>query len=754
MKKDMHNCTAAGVPPPRPRRGAHRTPGSRPPVSPIAFCLVTVMVLGACQNPVMREVDGRVFYHARVFPLPEHGTLRLGRDRAAAGNSITVYVNPDPGYRLQDGSLKYQSEVAGNASPVPKIGAKYEVSITGYNIAVTAVFEPVSAGIYTVSVDPSIENGFISADPLYGPPGTPVRFTLIPNPGCDLAAGTLTVNGTPISEALPYAYTLGNGHITVSVRFEEQGYDGLKASAWKYLDAGEYGTAASFYEEAYKKNRADPETVMYTVFAKLGNLLLDNDVRSVLGAMNMAYIPSTLDDWICDEDWEGSPWYQTWSGVVYDTEAENKNPPQYVHTRFTTEDATLPRLNTRLSGFVGQFGDYNIAQGTNPDTRQKFSNLIFWILLSKNSSGFNGLLERINRYVFGEKFEAAAAIAASFPEDGRVRLNDRLKRRFKLDQIYGPGDTWIGKAELDYVFARLRAAKAAFEYLASYDWTIDLRPWLTSEIMPDDGLDQILHKVFNQGNTNDNHKPYWANPSTVATILPLKNKFLTVRHAPLLDKARADITAAVNLANSAMNEWYGPSGAFTDAARDRYRWAKDGLASAKTALDQNGVFYFPKKLPKSEPGSVWPEESAADYGISLQQFFRPGAFTLTKLFTTEWGGKAPSMFKLEWYEDRNDGYKPVFTGGYRPVTGPIPDSDSETNVAGTGNEAPRGIYTFEVNTGYLKQLFPKGFSQYGERALLSDVFRAIPLWPARPAYFMGGRANLSARDLYYYYHWR
>jgi hypothetical protein len=75
-------------------------------------------------------------------------------------------------------------------------------------------------------------------------------------------------------------------------------------------------------------------------------------------------------------------------------------------------------------------------------------------------------------------------------------------------------------------------------------------------------------------------------------------------------------------------------------------------------------------------------------------------------------------------------------------------------VAGTGNEAPRGIYTFEVNTGYLKQLFPKGFAQYGERALLSEVFRAIPLWPARPSYFMGGRANLSARDLYYYYHWK
>ncbi|MDR2482990.1 MAG: hypothetical protein LBD08_05090, partial [Treponema sp.] len=67
------------------------------------------------------------------------------------------------------------------------------------------------------------------------------------------------------------------------------------------------------------------------------------------------------------------------------------------------------------------------------------------------------------------------------------------------------------------------------------------------------------------------------------------------------------------------------------------------------------------------------------------------------------------------YEDRNDGYKPVFTGSCRLVTGPIPDSDGEPNVAGTGNEAPRGIYTFEMNTGYLRACSNCGFSRSIDR---------------------------------------
>jgi hypothetical protein len=717
--------------------------------------LITAIVLTTCQNPEMGEVQGTLYYRVRIFPAPANGSLRLSENWAASGANITIYVNPNPGYKLKDGSLKVQPEVAGsNPSTVTVRDGKYQVDVTGSNVAVTAEFELKADNTYTVSTDYSIANGFISASPLVGPEGTVVRFTLIPDSGYDLVSGALTVNGTPISETLPYTYTLGREDITVSARFEEKDYASLKASAWKYLDAGEYDTAASFFEEAYAKNKTDPETIMYATLAKLGKLLLDNDVRSVIGSMNLAYVPGNLEDWICDKEWIGSPWYQTWTGNSYPTKA-NLTPPGYVQVQFETEDAALPRLNTRLSGFVGQFGDYKIAQGTNPDTRQKFNNMIFWILLSKNTSGFNGFIERVGRYVFGDKFEAIAKMAETFPEGQTVRLNGRLKERFALDTFYGPGDTTIGKAELDYIFANLYAIKAAFEYLAVYDWTINLRPWLTSEIQPEDGLDQILNNIFNQGTNNENHKPYWINPPTVATILPLKNSFLTVRYAASMGKAKTDLSKALNMANKSFNTWYGASGNFSETAKANYTWAKDGWAAARAAFDGNGSFYFPKNLPEPGPSAAWPDSASADYGVNTAKFFTPGAFTLDKLFTTELGGKAPSMFKLEWYEDPTDSFAAKFTGNYSMVTGPILDSDGDSNVAGTGNASPRGLYTFELNTAYLKELFPGSrFSRFGDKASLFDVFPTIPLWPERPSYLQGGKSNMSARQMYYYYHWR
>jgi hypothetical protein len=495
---------------------------------------------------------------------------------------------------------------------------------------------------------------------------------------------------------------------------------------------------------------------MYSTFAELGSMLLDADVRSILGSFSLASVPNSLDDWVCDDDWTGTTrWYTEWAGVQYDTEAGGKHPPQYVHTTYTTETRVLPRMNSRISGFVGQFGDSPLGQGA--DTTQKFSNLVFWGLIASNTSGFNGLVDRINRYIFGDTFEAIAKHAESFPEDGRVLLNGRLKERFNLEEFYGPGETYIGKAELDYVFANLYAVKAFFEYLAVYDLTIDLRPWMTSQLEIDDGLDQILGKIFNQAVSNDTHRVYWKNMSTVGRILPFKNNFLNIRDRDFMIKAKADLSRALNMANNSMLIWYSGKGnttRFTSDAKSKHQWAKNALAHAKDSFESNGVFYFPKKLPKPEAASVWPDSVTADYGVNLAEFFKPGAFSLVNFFTTEWGGRVPSLFKVKWYEDKDNNWVAVITDDHELLTKPIPSVSREnidTNVDGTGNDAPYGIYTFEMNTEYLKQLFPKGFNGFGDRVPLYKVFPAIPLWPTRPTYFI--TSNLSARNLYYYYHW-
>ncbi|MDR3284853.1 MAG: hypothetical protein LBS97_06730 [Treponema sp.] len=731
-----------------------------------AFVLTgTLVFFAACQNSAQQEINHRTQYVVRVFPAPEHGTLRVSEARVPEGAWVTVYVNPAPGYALDDSTLKYLSEITGggNASNIAKTSGKYQFSTPspGANVTITGTFVPKPGGKFTVSVDNSIASGFISPEPLYANPGDPVTLTLIPDAGYDLKAGTLSYRvdegmPVPVSEDLPYRLSLPAGDITVSAEFEEKDFAGLMASARKYLSAGKYDNAASFYKEAYKKDTGDPEALLYSTFAELGELLLDTDVRSVLSSLYFSSLPGNLDDWVCDGYSASDCWYMTYIGTVD-----------------IPEDAVLPKINQRISGFATPFGDFAMAQAS-PKTRQSFNNNIFWGLISSYKGGFNSFIDNVHISLFGDTFEALARRADSFPADGKVLLNDRLKQRFKLEEIYGPGDTYIGKAELDYIFSNLRAVKAAFDYLSAYDWTIDLRPWMVNEILITDGLDEVLDKVFTLA--TQSHKDYWNNVSGITGNLPFKNNFMTVRNAAALGKSKAELSKALNMANASLGFWYGSAvnpGAepsrFAGEAKAKYQYAKDGISSAKAALDGSGVFHFPKKLPKPGPDAVWPGASDADYGVDVAKFFTPGIFSPRNLFTTELGGRAPSLYKIKWYEDRDAQYAMVML--HEGVL--IDDSNKDTifensglesNVSGT-NRAPYGIYSFEMNTKALREIFPKGFEQSKyqsksadgipktDAAYLYDVFpNGILIWPFQQAYFKG--TNKSALNLYNYYHKR
>lgn len=727
-----------------------------------ASVLCLAMVLVACgEQTLTDDIDTQTLYVVRVFPTPEHGQLSVDQYRAPEGTYIQVYVNPDPGYVFNDASLIYQSDVGGNPSGISKLNGKYQFptpSSPGAGVSITGTFAPKPVGEYTVSIAEGVSNGVVYAEPTHALPGDSVRLTLVPMQGYDLKPGTLSYTPvgsstpTPISEDLPYAFTLPSEDVVINAEFVEMDYEGLMASARKYLNAGKYDNAASFYEEAYKKNNTDSEAVFYSTIGQLANMLLDKDVRSVLSSLYFAGLPGNLEDWVCDPDyWSGETWYKTYNA-----------------TEEIPEDAVLPKINTRISGFATPYGDFKIAQ-VNPQTRQTFNNNVFWALLSSYRSGFNDFIDKVNRYVFGDKFEVIAKRAESFPEGAKVLLNSQLKKRFKLEDFYGTGDVYVGKVELDYLFANLRALKAAFEYLAVYDWTIDLRPWMVTEIGEKDGLDEVLMKVFEL--SNGSHKDYWNNPATVARILPFKNNFLSVRNTAYMSRSRSDVVKAVNAANTAMAHWYGDgegTSRFTVAARDKYRYVKDGISAAKTALDSNGVFYFPRKLPKPEPTAEWVDANSADYGINIATFFTPGVFSLQNIFTTELGGRAPTLYKIKWYEDRADNYNAVITDIGVPVTEPFEGTGREVNVSGI-NGAPYGIWTFEINTKNLRDIFPKGFEQdkyqskdadgnlKADAAYLYEVFPHVLIWPFAPSYFKGTNSssgNAVSSHLYNYYHQR
>jgi hypothetical protein len=738
---------------------------------PLLFAAATLVLCTACQNANLSEVTRRVYYSVRMFPEPAHGTLRFSESLVTGGTYIAIYANPEPDYELKE--IILQSAGGNPSTPLWK-GSKFTTPINSHT-DVSATFIPKSAGHFTISVDRTIENGFVYPDKdLTAAPGATVKINVIPDEGYDLKAGTLKVTGldtgtdVPLfidgsnNVIFPYQFSLPSENVRIDAQFEKLSASALAVQAEWYLDHGQYDIAASLYESAYQNDPTDDELILYSTLAKLGNILLTPEVRSLLGSGSLYFnvVPGTLDDWVCDDVYwtgeESGKWYQ-----------------EYAATTHTPRNATLPKIYSRISGFVTPFGDMPIAQSPGRDhlnsadstkpTREKFINLIFWALISSYRTGFNPFIERVQRDVFGKEFEAAVARAETLSPNAQVALNPRLQAQFELDELYGSGVTDIGKPEMDYLIGTLLAVRGFFEYLSVYDWTIDLRPWLMSTITVDHGLDDILDNMFNLQENFDSHKNLWQDLSTVSRMLPFKNNFLTVRNAGAMGKAKADISKALEKTNNSMDYWYGSSSGstahFIAAAQDTRRWAREGLAAAKVAVDSGGNFYFPKRLPLSEAGSAWPLEPAADYGLDMTKFFTPGVFTLTNLFTTELGGRAPSLFKVAWYEHPT-WHTPVWLNDYVPVTGPIPATGTgESAVDGNpSHNAPYGIYTFEINTANLQAIFPKGFEQnkyvYANpdptKALFSDVFPSIPLWPWAETYFTGNRR--PARKLYEFYH--
>ena len=755
-----------------------------------------LLTLSTCKNITLPEVDRRLTYAIRIFPEPENGHLRLSEAKVIADSYITIYANPDPGFELTTIVLQMESQANANPTSVNTPGPGYSTQITSHT-AVTAIFSPITrANVYSVSVDPFVENGLIypervtySQAQMNDPsnPLTALRINIIPQSGFDLVEGSLKVKRSgggeiSISSTLPYVFNLPDPgeNLFIEGQFEWLDPSDLKERASRYLRGGLYDTAAELYESAYQREKKDPELILYSTLGLLGDLLIDPDVRAIMGYGSLYFspVPSTIEGWVGDDLYiasGGDLWYKEYAPTVY-----------------TPKAANLPKFYNRFSGFIKPFGDSPIAQEPGPeniflfttdkglrkDTREKFSSYIFWAMISSYRSGFNPFVDKVSRYVFGKKFDEALARAESFPENERVLLNSRLKDQFSLEDVYGSGDTYIGKPELDYIFANLLAVKAAFEFLSSYDLTIDLRNWLMDYIYWDHGLDEILNQMFSLLN-HPNHKPLWQDPATVAKMLPLKNNFLTIREAGAMTRAKSTITKAAAKGVSSVNYWFGDSAGqttkFSPTAKDERRWIEQAWKQAKEALEgvNGGIFYYPRLLPRSEPGSYWPDGSSGDYypdplwdgrfvngievgknkifGVNTAKLFTPGTFTPTNLFTTEINGRAPKMFRIEWYAPPPNYNVVTFTGNSFPVTAPIVGLGNETNSFGV---AGYGIYSFEVNTKNLKEIFPKGFGTLGDatddKAFMHEVFPSIPIWPWGTTYFKGYQN--SAAKLYEYYH--
>ena len=126
---------------------------------------------------------------------------------------ITIALEPDPGYRYKPGSLKANGNTISSTTP------PYTFTLTS-NVTITAEFEKLPEGEFSVTISPTIANGSIAVSQPSGPLETVITVTVSADPGYRYKAGSLKANDAPIpDDTPPYTFTLTED-VTIAAEFE------------------------------------------------------------------------------------------------------------------------------------------------------------------------------------------------------------------------------------------------------------------------------------------------------------------------------------------------------------------------------------------------------------------------------------------------------------------------------------------------------------------------------------------------------
>jgi hypothetical protein len=341
------------------------------------------------------------------------------------------------------------------------------------------------------------------------------------------------------------------------------------------------------------------------------------------------------------------PWYY-WRW--YDSAPSSSN---YTYTGFTTPGyyrqvtvyelvSETPRYTTSTSRFPGMnapswFSNTNRYKNSLTSTQLKSSAtsslLMFTNLVDKNTNGLNTLLDDLLSAVFGDDFEAAYDRAATLNES--IKLNESTLEAFGISDIF-EGDVYIGKAELNLLFAALRIVKASLEWVAAYDWNTDLN-FLKNGPLWDDLSNLSVSKP-------------------TGTNLPLRNNFLKDRNNGMMAKSKADFIKAIDDSIAAYDLWIGNGSNLPQGYKDtlqEYAWAKQGFTQLKTAINSGGTFYV-KVL---DSGATYTNtKQDALVGIDMGKFFTSGQLAINGLIdnaTITGKGAAPKFYG---YDEQTDNW--------------------------------------------------------------------------------------------------
>jgi hypothetical protein len=181
----------------------------------------TALLLTGCKNIFVEHILGnpdrsnKSIYTVSIDPLA-NGRIAARPSSGPAGAKIILMVSPDPGYRLQQGSLKYHENKGETA--IDETTRTFR--LPAQDVRVSAVFDPLPPDRFSVSVKiDDLKHGVIVAQPEFGFQGDPVYLTIIPDPGYRYKSGTLKYNDLQIDD-ITRTFSLPGKHVVVTAEFE------------------------------------------------------------------------------------------------------------------------------------------------------------------------------------------------------------------------------------------------------------------------------------------------------------------------------------------------------------------------------------------------------------------------------------------------------------------------------------------------------------------------------------------------------
>ncbi|MDP4092232.1 MAG: carbohydrate-binding domain-containing protein [Bacillota bacterium] len=142
----------------------------------------TSFIMPASNITITAEFE-RDIYKVNIAKF-EGGYIKAIPDSAEPGQTVHLIINPDKGYRLKAGSLKYNN----GASDVKINGSTFRMPAS--EVTITAIFERTC---YFINVE-NVKGGSIKVCVNSAVPGSIVGITVIPNRGYRLKPGSLKYN--------------------------------------------------------------------------------------------------------------------------------------------------------------------------------------------------------------------------------------------------------------------------------------------------------------------------------------------------------------------------------------------------------------------------------------------------------------------------------------------------------------------------------------------------------------------------------